>query len=55
MTSLPMSGPCCQLTPTEAARVLDALQGHKDDTARAIVAKCARSLNSDPRWRTPTT
>lgn len=53
--SLPMSGPCCQLTPAEAARVALALAAARDELAVAIVAKCDRALASDPKWRTPTT
>ncbi len=52
---LPMSGPCCQLTPAEAARVALALATARDDLAQRIVAKCDRTLASDPKWRTPTT
>ncbi len=52
--SLAYRGPCTTLTPEEAARVLDALCGHKDATARQIVAKCSATLAADPRWREPT-
>ncbi len=47
-------GPYALLGPVEAARVRDALCGHKDPVALAIVAKCDATLNANPAWRTPT-
>lgn len=51
--SLPYTGPCTVLSPQEAA-YLAATLPPADKTAAAIVAKCERTLASDPRFRTPT-
>lgn len=54
----PYHGPCAVLTVAEAAylhaALIPATRPGADDTAAAIVAKCARTLASDPRFRTPT-
>ncbi|MEJ7783389.1 MAG: hypothetical protein WKF96_01210 [Solirubrobacteraceae bacterium] len=51
----PYLGPRCMLTHKQAARVLDALHGHRDPLAAAIRAKCVAALEADPKFGAPTT
>jgi hypothetical protein len=53
---LPMRGPCMQLTRTETERVRQLLRHAPTNDPRdaGLLAKCDRTLTSDPRWRTPT-
>lgn len=49
----PYIGPCLIATVDEAARILDALRDHSDETAALIRRKCVAVLEAEPQWRKP--
>lgn len=55
MTGCAYHGPVLVPTPQEVARIRDALTGHLDPIARAVIRKCDAALNANHHSHTTTT